>query len=133
MTEVYAYSKAKDGSKPLSANFTVGEFACRDGSDVIFVAPKLIMVLQCIRSYFNAQTKITSGYRTPHYNKLVGGATNSQHCYGMAADIIVEGVSVQDVASFARKIMPDCGGVGLYVSQGFTHIDVREARADWKQ
>ena len=67
MTEVYAYSKAKDGSKPLSANFTVGEFACRDGSDVIFVAPKLIMVLQCIRSYFNAQTKITSGYRTPHY------------------------------------------------------------------
>ena len=131
--EVYAYSKAKDGNKPLSANFTVGEFACRDGSDVVFVSPKLVMVLQCIRSYFNAQVKITSGYRTPQYNKLVGGATNSQHCYGMAADIIVEGISVQDVASFARKIMPDWGGVGLYIAQGFTHIDVREMRADWQQ
>lgn len=39
MIEVYTHSKAKDGSKPLSANFTVEEFACRDGSDVIFIAP----------------------------------------------------------------------------------------------
>lgn len=27
--------------------------------------------------------------------------------------------------------MPDWGGVGVYAGQGFTHIDVREAKADW--
>ena len=33
------------------------------------------------------------------------------------------------VREFARTLMPDWGGVGVYKS--FTHIDVREARADW--
>ena len=33
MVEINAYSKAKDGGKKLSANFTVKEFACKDGSE----------------------------------------------------------------------------------------------------
>ena len=36
---VKVYSKAKDGSKALSANFKVREFACSDGTDTIFIAP----------------------------------------------------------------------------------------------
>ena len=32
--------------------------------------------------------KVTSGYRTKDYNKSVGGAWNSQHCLGMACDIV---------------------------------------------
>ena len=31
--------------------------------------------------------RVNSGYRTPAYNKQIGGATNSQHCKGEAADI----------------------------------------------
>ena len=31
--------------------------------------------------------RVNSGYRTPAYNKQIGGATNSQHCRGEAADI----------------------------------------------
>lgn len=27
--------------------------------------------------------------------------------------------------------MPDWGGVGIYTKEGFTHIDVRESKADW--
>ena len=34
---VHAYSKAKDGAVQLTANFKVGEFACQDGSDTLFV------------------------------------------------------------------------------------------------
>ena len=34
------------------------------------------------------------------------------------------------VAAYARKIMPDWGGVGVYDS--FTHIDIREQKADWQ-
>ena len=46
MVEINAYSKAKDGGKKLSTNFAVREFACKDGSDAVLVAPRLVMVLQ---------------------------------------------------------------------------------------
>ena len=131
MVEINAYSKAKDGGKKLSTNFTVKEFACKDGSDAVLVAPRLVMVLQSIRSRFGAAVTINSGYRTPQYNAKVGGVAHSQHCYGTAADIVVKGQKPADVAAYARKIMPDWGGVGVYSQKGFTHIDTREVRADW--
>ena len=31
MVEINAYSKEEDGGKKLSTNFTVREFACKDG------------------------------------------------------------------------------------------------------
>ena len=130
MVEINAYSKAKDGGKKLSANFTVKEFACKDGSDAVLTAPRLVMVLQSIRSHFAAPVVIHSAYRTPQYNAKVGGVAHSQHCYGTAADISVKGQKPAAVAAYARELMPDWGGVGVYDS--FCHIDVREAKADWK-
>lgn len=130
MVEINAYSKAKDGSKKLSGNFKVSEFACKDGSDAVLVAPRLVMVLQTIRDHFCSAVAINSGYRTPQYNTKVGGAAHSQHCYGTAADITVKGQKPETVAAYARKLMPDWGGVGIY--SGFTHLDVRENRSDWK-
>ena len=131
MVTINAYSKKKDGGKKLSSNFRVQEFACGDGTDTVFVAPRLVMVLQSIRSHFGKAVNIHSGYRTPPYNTKVGGVEDSQHTYGTAADISIKGVSVSDVAAYARSIMPDWGGVGIYKSQGFVHVDVRETRADW--
>lgn len=129
MVEINAYSKAKDGGKKLSTNFAVKEFACKDGSDAVLVAPRLVMVLQSLRSHFCAAVTINSGYRTPQYNARVGGVMDSQHCYGTAADIVVRGKTPAQVAAYARQLMPDWGGVGVYDS--FCHIDVREAKADW--
>ena len=129
MVEINAYSKAKDGNKKLSTNFKVKEFACKDGSDAVLVAPRLVMVLQSIRSHFGAAVTINSGYRTPQYNTKVGGVAHSQHCYGTAADITVRGQKPAAVAAYARQLMPDWGGVGVY--DNFCHIDVREAKADW--
>lgn len=129
--EINAYSKAKDGNKKLSTNFTVKEFACKDGSDAVLIAPRLVMVLQSIRSHFGAAVTINSAYRTPQYNAKVGGVAHSQHCYGTAADITVRGQKPVAVAAYARELMPDWGGVGVYAGQGFTHIDVRETRSDW--
>ncbi len=94
------------------------------------VAPRLVMVLESIRTRFNAAVRINSGYRTPQYNAQVGGSAHSQHCYGTAADITVAGQTPEAVAAYARQIMPDWGGVGVY--QTFTHVDIRENRADWK-
>lgn len=130
MVEINAYSKAKDGNKRLSAHFKVREFACGDGSDAILVAPRLVMVLESIRTHFGSAVVINSAYRTPQYNAKEGGVAHSQHCYGTAADITVRGQKPAAVAAYARQLMPDWGGVGVYDS--FCHIDVREAKADWK-
>ena len=129
MVEINAYSKANDGARQLSSHFKVREFACKDGSDAVLVAPRLVMVLESIRAHFGAAVTVSSGYRTPQYNAKVDGAAHSQHCYGTAADIVVKGQTPETVAAYARQLMPDWGGVGVYKS--FTHIDVREARADW--
>lgn len=131
MVEINAYSKAASGGKQLSAHFKVREFACGDGSDAVLVAPRLVMVLETIRAHFGAPVTINSGYRTPQYNSKVGGVAHSQHCYGTAADITVRGQAPATVAAFARQIMSDWGGVGIYAKKGFTHIDVREKRSDW--
>ena len=126
---IHAYSKSKDGSKNLSTNFRVKEFACSDGSDVIFVSPELVEVLQKIRDHFKAAVTVSSGYRTPSHNKKVDGATYSQHQYGTAADIKVKGVSPKTVATYAETLLPNKGGIGIYPT--FTHVDVREVRSRW--
>ncbi len=129
MVPVYPYSKSKDGSKKLSQNFQVKEFACKDGSDPILIAPELVTILQAIRSHFGKPVTINSAYRTDTHNKKEGGAAQSQHCYGTAADIVVSGVTPKQVAAFAESLLYNRGGIGIYA--GFTHIDVREVKSRW--
>lgn len=131
MITVHSYSLKKDGDVKLSKNFKVKEFACGDGSDVVFVAPKLVEILQQVRIHYNRGVTILSGYRTPSHNKKVGGAEFSQHMYGTAADISIKGIKPATVAAYVRSLMPNYGGVGVYVKQNFVHVDVREKRADW--
>ena len=128
-TVICAYSKEKDGETKVSENFKVKEFASTDGTDPIFIAPKLVEVLQKIRTHFKKAVTINSAFRTVARNKAVGGAKYSQHLYGTAADIVVSGVSPKQVAEYAEKLMPNTGGIGIY--SNFTHIDVRRTKSRW--
>ena len=131
------YSLKKDGAKQLSPAFRVREFRCRDGTDTILIDEGLVVLLQCIREHFGKPVTITSGYRTAAHNAAVGGAKSSQHLLGRAADIRVEGVSVEDVAAYAESLMPDWGGVGRYPvkagrATGWVHVDTRADKARWR-
>lgn len=48
-------------------------------------------VLDPVRDKFCTPVIITSGYRCPQVNKLVGGVANSQHMSGCAADFHIQG------------------------------------------
>ena len=130
-TGVKTYSVKKDGNTYLAENFKVKEFACNDGSDTVLISDDLVELLQKIRDHFGVAVVINSGYRTSTYNKKVGGATNSQHVKGTAADIVVKGVDPLTVGQYVEYIMPDHGGIGVY--QTFTHVDVRSNRSRWDQ
>jgi len=130
MHSVYVYSKAKEGHLEAIKYFKVREFACKDGSDFILLSPELLDVLYRIRLHFNAPVMITSGYRTESYNKKVGGARDSKHVKGIAADIVVKGVSPSKVAAYADLLMPDKGGIGEY--RTFVHVDVRHEKSRWR-
>ena len=126
-----AWSRTRDGTRKLSANFTVAEFACKDGSDPVFVDSSLAALLQKIRDHFGRPVVITSGYRTAAHNAAVGGSKSSQHLLGRAADFYVEGVDVATVAAYAETLLPGTGGIGRYPAKGFVHVDVRKAKSRW--
>ena len=130
------YSLAKNGDRRLAPDFKVRELRCRDGSDTVMVDETLTVVLQCIREHFGKPVTITSGYRTAAHNAAVGGAKSSQHLLGRAADIRVQGVSVEDVAAYSESLMPDWGGIGRYPvkagrTTGWVHVDTRANKSRW--
>lgn len=45
-------------------------------------------VLDPLREMYGKPIIVTSGYRSPLLNKAVGGVATSQHCKGIAADIV---------------------------------------------
>lgn len=131
MSNVKTYSKRRDGNTKLSDSFRVREFACRDGSDNILIDDKLVKYLQRIRNWAGAPLIISSGYRTPAYNAKIGGAENSRHTKGMAADIYVERRvrSIYEIAKYAEAI----GILGIERNEdtNYVHVDTREKKYFW--
>ena len=114
----------------ISKNFNLSEFECTHPNHRhVRVYDELVEKLQLLRDRLNVPLVINSAYRCPERNKQVGGADNSQHLYGKAADISLHTIPLQieEIKRIARQI--GFTGVGLYNS--FIHLDVRHRQADW--
>lgn len=122
---VHIFSKQKDGKEPISPHFKVIEFACKDGSDTILIDTDFVYnYLQHIRDVACAPIIVNSGYRTPAYNKKVGGAKNSYHMQGRAFDIRCAFQSPTSLAQIAEQI----GVKGIILYNHFVHVDSRERK-----
>lgn len=108
----------------LTANFNLREFQCKH-CGAVKIDPELVRRLQSLRNEVGKAVIVTSGYRCPAHNANVGGAKDSQHLYGKAADIIVTGLTVPQLAAAAEKFFGD-GGIGTYT--GFIHVDTGPKR-----
>lgn len=69
-----------------------------------------------------------SGVRCAAHNAEVGGVANSQHLYGLAADLH-SAASPAQMLAVAEDVMGHTGGIGLY-SWGI-HVDKRSGYARW--
>ncbi|KQV28232.1 peptidase M15A [Rhizobium sp. Root1203] len=91
--------------------------------------PDLMNVIKAVEGHFGKPVVVTSGYRDPEHNRMVGGAEESMHKTCDAADIQVDGISKWDIASYIRSL-PDRGGVGTYCHTDSVHLDTGKNR-DW--
>ncbi len=121
----------------LEKNFNIDEFKCKDGTSVpdeyLSNVELLAKNLQVLRDKVGLPIIIISGYRSPEYNKKIGGAKRSQHMLAKAADIIIKGMSSTEVKNVIISLIKSGemhpGGIGLY--QTFTHYDVRGQNRRW--
>ena len=81
-------------------------------------------VLDPLRAMIARPIVITSGYRSPQVNKLVGGSNTSQHLSGKAADIHVQGYTPPQMDMVYRTIQMyyDFDQLILYPKKNIIHI-----------
>ena len=121
----------------MTKNFSKEEFDCSDGSEMnIAIYHNMVKVanqLQILRNYIGKPITVNSAYRSQEYNASIGGAKNSQHIMGRAADIVVKGMSPLAVHTTIELLIEKGdmlqGGLGLYDS--FVHYDIRGTKARW--
>ncbi|MGW3511710.1 D-Ala-D-Ala carboxypeptidase family metallohydrolase [Streptomyces sp. NPDC000994] len=122
--------EAGDGS---TAHFNFSEFYSKDGSGlnngkvgsatVKENVRRLMYKLEAVRKKAgNSAITINSGFRSIAHNAASGGASNSMHLYGVAADIVVSGHSTLQT----YRIAETCGFSGLEAyTHSWQHVDSR--------
>lgn len=115
--------------------FTVSETAARAGisnqpdAAALENLKKTAAVMEKVRTLLGDKPiTITSGYRGPQVNALVGGSTNSAHMVGLAADFVCPGFG--DVYDTCKKIQPHLAELGIdqliWEYDSWTHIGLRD-------
>lgn len=120
---IKCYIMDTEANEKVGQHFKVKEFACKDGSQVVFIDDYLVSILDILRNQIGKPVIINSGYRTPEWNAKCGGAKYSYHMRGMATDIRVNGMNAKEIAKKLNAIVPDECGIIVYNS--WVHFDVR--------
>ena len=107
----------------LSKNFDSSEFACKCGCGYDTPDPELIRMLQAARNLYGKSMIISSGCRCIKHNRTVGGATNSAHITGKAADILTP-TGIDRYLIIKALIQAGFERLGINFNKKFIHVDV---------
>ena len=108
------------------------EFVCKCGEHCsgypVEPSETLVRFLDAFREAVGEPVYVGSGVRCVQHNADVGGAPQSRHLYGDAADIRCAGKTPRELYDLADAMLPH-GGLGLY--DWGIHVDTRGYRARW--
>jgi hypothetical protein len=125
----------------LTANFSLAEltrsaYAIRHGinnqptdADVLENLHTLAAGLERVRQVLGRPIHVSSGYRSPKVNSGVGGSKTSAHMSGLAADIVLPGMSAREVCLKIQEAAAFVGFDQLIFEHSWTHVgfpDVNE-------
>ena len=115
--------------------FKRAEFRCpcgRCGGFPVEPQESMVRTVDEIRHRLGVPVSIVdgggSGVRCAAHNAEVGGVANSQHLYGLAADLH-SAASPAEMKAVAEEVLGHTGGIGLY-GWGI-HVDTRPGYARW--
>ena len=118
----------------LAENFSLDEFVNESDGYACILDNRLIEAMQKLRNVVGS-IQVTSGYRTPEYNKKVGGVEDSYHLTGQAADCRFDFTGWTEKSM--SKLFESCGfsNAGFYTIDGKpgsklnrVHLDVGPCR-----
>ena len=128
-------------NRQITDNFTEAELYSKsaDASTSHYLDDDVIFALQIIRTNYNLPIRVTSTYRTPTANTLVGGVKNSRHLISKAIDFQFIGNNNDNIQRLqadwnARGELYNSlraigiNAIGFYTN--FVHIDTRENEKD---
>ena len=121
--EVPVKAKAESVNRFLRDHFT---------NEPANMEPKLINFIAAAATQFGSDTAIiVSAFRHPKYNLMLRKkgrqvARDSQHTHGTAVDFYIPRVATLTLHAWAKE--QAAGGVGLYLSSGFVHMDTGAVR-----
>lgn len=126
----------------LTKHFTVDEYCVHQDSPCKITADAIdhAEMLEEFRVWLGKPMTVNSWYRSPEYNKKVGGNSNSNHPRGTATDISAPGISDATIVKYGKKWKSICekhgtvGEIGCY-SWGFhlgSHINYSKTFYNWK-
>ena len=115
----------KFNSSVLNMGKSVSDAGDNDG--FARVDPNVWVKLTVVGRRMGKQFTVNSGYRSPEYNRRIGGAKRSMHMSGKAIDISTRGWSTEEKADFIRKCSQE-GFLGIGTYGTFIHIDIGSRR-----
>ena len=88
--------------------FDEPEFDCKCGRKYCNgrparIKPAVVRIAESARKHFGRPCYVVSGLRCKEWNRIQGGVENSQHMYGEACDLQIQGVSADALLAYIQK------------------------------
>ena len=122
----------QDNKKPLNAMLRYFDFEEFDSPDVIgsglpggeggYMSLDFLHALDEARHIAGVPFKITSGYRSPRHNQLIGGRPGSSHLKGVAVDIACDNSATR--AQILNGLYAAGLGRRIGIGKTFIHVDM---------